>query len=51
MKQALIERVVERLLLTMTSAINKFSAQSGISSTILNNAMKEYLGSERDLLD
>jgi 3-hydroxybutyryl-CoA dehydrogenase len=51
MKQELIERIIQRILFTMRSSINKFSAQSGISSIILNNAMKEYLGSERDLLD
>jgi 3-hydroxybutyryl-CoA dehydrogenase len=43
------EKVIERLQITMTSSIKKFSAQSGINLNILNNAMKEYLGSERDL--
>jgi 3-hydroxybutyryl-CoA dehydrogenase len=50
LKQELIEKVVERLLFIMHSSINKFSEQSGISASILNNAMKEYLGSEKDLL-
>jgi 3-hydroxybutyryl-CoA dehydrogenase len=49
MKQDLIERVFERLQFTMNSSINRFSSQSGISIPALNNAMKEYLGSEKDL--
>ena len=50
MKQELMERVIERLQFTMNSAINRFATQSGISVAILNNAMKEYLGSESDLV-
>jgi 3-hydroxybutyryl-CoA dehydrogenase len=44
-----IENVFERLHFTIISSINRFSSQSGISPAILNNAMKEYLGSDRDL--
>jgi 3-hydroxybutyryl-CoA dehydrogenase len=50
MKQELTERVIERLHFTMASSIKRFSSQSGISISELNNAMKEYLGSDKDLL-
>jgi len=43
-------KIVERLQVTLVSTINRFSSQSGISTAILNTAMKEYLGSEKDLL-
>ena len=49
-KPELIKNVMKRLNTTMTLAIDKFSFQSGLSEAILNNAMKEYLGSETDLI-
>ena len=45
-----IDRIIKRLEFRLTSAIDGFSSQSGISRGILNNAMKEYLGSEKNLL-
>jgi 3-hydroxybutyryl-CoA dehydrogenase len=43
-------KILKRLQVIIASTINRFSSQSGISAAILNNAMKEYLGSEKDLL-
>jgi 3-hydroxybutyryl-CoA dehydrogenase len=48
--EIMIERIIERLHFTMVSSIDRFSSQSGISAFVLNNAMKEYLGSEKNLL-
>ena len=45
-----IERIIERLEFTLTSTIDRLSSQSGISGDILNHAMKEYLGSEKNFL-
>jgi len=42
-------KIIERLQYTLASSIVRFSSQSGIGTAILNNAMKEYLGSEKDL--
>ena len=50
LNEIMIERIIERLHFTMVSSIDRFSSQSGISAFILNNAMKEYLGSEKNLL-
>jgi len=48
--QGFIENIVMRLSNTLASSIKKFSIQSGISLKILNEAMKEYLGTEKDLV-
>jgi len=46
----IIKGVTERLQFAMTTSINRFSSLSGIAPAILNDAMKEYLGSEKELL-
>jgi 3-hydroxybutyryl-CoA dehydrogenase len=50
LRQDVVQRTIDRLQITMTDSIKKFSSRSGISSYILNNAMKEYLGSGKDLI-
>jgi 3-hydroxybutyryl-CoA dehydrogenase len=42
-------KIIFRLQSSMKQSIEKFSLQSGIFPAALNNAMKEYLGMERDL--
>jgi 3-hydroxyacyl-CoA dehydrogenase len=44
-----IEKIINRLNNTLVASIEKFSHSSGISPNILNSAMKEYLGCDRDL--
>jgi 3-hydroxybutyryl-CoA dehydrogenase len=46
----LIKKVIDRLHSNLAASITRFSSHSGISSTKLNNAMKEYLDSDRDLV-
>jgi 3-hydroxyacyl-CoA dehydrogenase len=45
-----IETSVRRLQSTLASSIIRFSSLSGIDPAILNNTMKEYLGTEKDLV-
>ena len=48
--QDIIENIVIRLRNALAFSIKKFSIQSGINLKILNNSMKEYLGTDKDLL-
>jgi len=50
LNEIIVERVVEILRSTLSSSIYRFSSLSGIAPAILNDAMKEYLGAEKDLL-
>jgi 3-hydroxybutyryl-CoA dehydrogenase len=50
MKQELIDTSVKRLRSTLASSIKEFSSRSGIDMIILNNVMKEYLGTDKNLV-
>jgi 3-hydroxybutyryl-CoA dehydrogenase len=50
MNESTMKMITERLHSTMISSIEKFSSLTGINTVVLNNAMKEYLGSDRDLI-
>ena len=49
LRQDLIDSSVKRLQSTLALSLKRFSSRSGIDLAILNDAMKEYLGTDKNL--